>query len=77
MIDKKELGRIIKNHRKTKNMKQNEVSSVTKLSRNYISDIENGRYTPSLEALTRLALCLDLDLNLLKMSEIQEEINAS
>lgn len=77
MINKKVLGSIIKNQRKAKKMKQNDVSAATNISRNYISDIENGRYAPSLDALTKLALCIDLDLNLLKMSEIQEqEVNA-
>lgn len=71
MIDKKALGAVIKNQRKFKNLKQNEVSAKTDLSRNYISDIESGRYSPSLEALSKLAVCLDLDLNVLKMSEIQ------
>lgn len=71
MIDKTALGNIIKMKRKEKGMRQNEVSSATELSRNYISDIENGRYMPSVETLLKLAVCLELDLNLLKMTEIQ------
>ncbi len=72
MLDKKTLGMLIKKKRKEKGMKQIQMSEVTKLSRNYISDIENGRYTPSVEALSKIATCLDLDLNLLKMTEIHE-----
>lgn len=71
MLDKKALGRTIKKTRAEKKLKQVDVSAVTGLSRNYISDIENGRYMPSVEALSRLAACLDMDLNLLKMTEIQ------
>ncbi|WP_425622500.1 helix-turn-helix domain-containing protein [Brevibacillus borstelensis] len=77
MLDRKALGLVIKKRRKEKNIKQSQVSSATKLSRNYISDIENGRYVPSVEALTKIAVCLDLDLNVLKMTEIQvnEEVH--
>ncbi|MFW5436328.1 helix-turn-helix domain-containing protein [Paenibacillus apiarius] len=71
MLNKKALGLAIKKQRKEKNMKQIDVSAKTDLSRNYISDIENGRYAPSVDALLKLAECIDLDLNLIKMTEIQ------
>jgi transcriptional regulator with XRE-family HTH domain len=71
MLDKKTLGMLIKKRRKEKKLKQIQVSSATNLSRNYISDIENGRYMPSVEALSKIAICLDMDLNVLKMTEIQ------
>jgi len=77
VIDKKKLGRLIKQKRKEKKLRQTEVSKETGLSRNYISDIENGRYMPSVDALSRLALFLDIDLNLLKMTEIQVYDNES
>lgn len=71
-MDKKALGKAIQDQRKRKCMRQHEVSNRTGLSRNYISDIENGRYMPSVETLTKIANCLDLDLNLLRMTEIQD-----
>lgn len=71
MIDKRALGAAIRNHRKAMKLKQNDVSAETNLSRNYISDIESGRYAPSIDALSKLAVCLNMDLNILKMSEIQ------
>lgn len=71
MLDKKILGSLIQEKRNEKKMTQSQVSNATGLSRNYISDIENGRYMPSAEALTKLAICLDLDLNMLKMTEKQ------
>jgi transcriptional regulator with XRE-family HTH domain len=72
MLDKKMLGAIIKKKRNEVGITQDELSSATNLSRNYISDIENGRYTPSLNALSKIAICLDIDLNVLKMTEIQD-----
>lgn len=77
MLDKKTLGTAIKQKRKERGFKQSDVSLVTKLSRNYISDIENGRYMPSVDALSKLATCLDMDLNLIKMTEIQVIINGN
>jgi transcriptional regulator with XRE-family HTH domain len=71
MLDKKTLGAIIKKKRNEIGMTQDQLSSATKLSRNYISDIENGRYMPSLNSLSKIAICLDIDLNVLKMTEIQ------
>jgi transcriptional regulator with XRE-family HTH domain len=72
-MDKQMLGEAIKKQRKRKGLKQFEVSERTGLSRNYISDIENGRYMPSVDALSRLAVCLGMDLNIITMSEIQDE----
>ncbi|MEV2908461.1 helix-turn-helix transcriptional regulator [Paenibacillus larvae] len=71
MIDKKKFGAAIKTKRKERKMTQQEVSDVTGLSRNYISDLESGRYLPSVETLISLALPLSLDLNTLLMTEIQ------
>ncbi|MGG4011452.1 helix-turn-helix domain-containing protein [Bacillus smithii] len=71
MLDKKTLGQIIKSKRNEIGMTQDQLSSATRLSRNYISDIENGRYMPSINSLSRIAICLNMDLNLLKMTEIQ------
>lgn len=71
MLSKKEMGAAIKQRRKEKGIKQSDVSLSTGISRSYISDIENGRYRPSVDALSKLATCLDLDLNFLKMTEIQ------
>ncbi|MDZ5609660.1 helix-turn-helix transcriptional regulator [Bacillus pseudomycoides] len=66
------LGKIIRKSRQNKNLRQIEVSKLACISRNYLSDIENDRYIPSLKTLLRLASILELDLNLLtKMTEIQ------
>ncbi|MCL7873498.1 helix-turn-helix domain-containing protein [Bacillus altitudinis] len=71
MIDVKKLGDLIKKERKANNLKQNEMAEKLGLSRTYLSDIENGRYLPGTNTLLRIAICIDLDLNTLKMTEIQ------
>lgn len=79
MLDKRKLGEIIKSKRREKKLTQDTISEETGLSRNYISDIENGRYMPSAASLSKIAVCIDLDLNVLKMTEIQVvegEVNA-
>lgn len=63
MRDVIKLGDHIRAKRVEKGLRQGEVSVVTGLSAQYISDIECNRYTPSVEALTKLAKYLDLDLN--------------
>lgn len=69
---RKIVGQAIKDARSKKNLTQLEVSQKGSISRNYVSDIENGRYMPSVETLMTLATILDIDLNLLpKMTEIQ------
>jgi len=62
----KELGKAIKKAREEKKLTQQALSEKTNMSRNYISDIECGRYVPSVEKLVILANMLGLDLNLLK-----------
>lgn len=67
------IGQVIKNKRIKHNFTQKQVANGIGLSRNYLSDIENGRYIPSVITLSRLASYLEIDLNfLLKMTEIQD-----
>lgn len=66
------IGETIKDARSIKNLTQIKVSKDINISRNYLSDVENGRYMPSVETLFDLAKYLNIDLNLLaKMTEIQ------
>ncbi|WP_434169122.1 helix-turn-helix domain-containing protein [Peribacillus frigoritolerans] len=71
MLDMKSFGKIIQKKRKELGFTQTQVSEATELSRNYISDIENGRYTPSIDSLSKIAVYLGIDLNIIKMTEIQ------
>lgn len=68
--NKKYLGQIIKNRRKEKKLTQKYLAQQTGLSRNYLSDLEHGRYVPSVDALIRIATILELDLNSLKSINI-------
>lgn len=62
----KEIGKIVKNAREKESITQQGLSEKIGISRNYISDIECGRYIPSVEKLLLLATTLRIDLNLLK-----------
>lgn len=71
---KKIIGNMIAEKRQEKGYTQQQLSDFTGLSRNYISDIENGRYAPSVEALTEIAKYLGINLNFLtSMTEIQDK----
>lgn len=71
-MDEKKLGAELQRRRKEKKMLQHELAKKAGVSRNYISDIENGRYMPSVNTLTKLVKHLDADLNSLLVSEIQD-----
>lgn len=69
---KKTIGTVIGEKRQEKQLTQHDLSLRTGLSRNYISDIENGRYAPSVASLSKIASVLEIDLNFLSiMTEIQ------
>jgi transcriptional regulator with XRE-family HTH domain len=62
----KEIGKVIKSAREKQSLTQQDLSERVGISRNYISDIECGRYIPSVEKLLSLATTLEIDLNLFK-----------
>ncbi len=62
---RKRIGLEIKKARRYKNITQEELAKNVNLSRTYLSDIENGRYMPSVKTLTALAVSLEMDLNFL------------
>lgn len=62
----KTLGQVIKKERENRGITQQELSERARISRNYISDIECGRYIPSTETLVVIATILEIDLNILK-----------
>lgn len=75
MDNKKIIGEVIKEKRTQASKTQLQVSKDTGISRSYLSDVENGRYMPSVETLIKIASYLEIDLNfLLEMTEIQEEV---
>lgn len=68
----KKIGNEIKVARERNNLTQQQLSKKTNISRNYLSDIECGRYIPSTEKLLALARILNFDLNLLKVTDKEE-----
>ena len=65
------IGDEIKRKRSEKNLTQDKLAEKIGVSRNYISDLENDRYVPSVKTLSKIASVLQMDLNfLLEMSEI-------
>lgn len=56
------FGRSIRMRRKQRGMSQEDLAEASKLSRNYVSDIERGVRNPSLLALVRLSRALRLPL---------------
>lgn len=62
----KEIGKEIKKAREKSGQTQQELSSKVEISRNYLSDIECGRYLPSVPKLLSLSEELMIDLNIFK-----------
>lgn len=50
--------------RKEKHMSQEDVASITGIARANIARIESGRYVPTIEVLTKLAMALDMELEI-------------
>ena len=59
-MDKKKLGLRIKELRELSSLTQEELAEKAGISRNYISSIENARYSPSLEVLGNISKSLDV-----------------
>lgn len=57
-----DIGKRIKNIRKGKNMQANVLAKKAFISQSYLSDIENGRTTPSLDKLTTICDALGITL---------------
>lgn len=66
------IGDMISQHRNEMKLTQLQLADKSNLSRSYVSDIEAGRYAPSVKSLVSIATVLNLDLNfLMKLTEIQ------
>lgn len=60
------IGQAVKKARKKNNITQKDLANETNISRNYLSDIECGRYIPSVGKLVTLFSKLNIDLNIIK-----------
>jgi transcriptional regulator with XRE-family HTH domain len=56
------FGRAIRSFRKQRKMSQEDLAEASKLSRNYVSDIERGVRNPSLMAVVGIARALRMPL---------------
>lgn len=71
------IGENIRLNRDKVGMTQDELAEKAGISRNYISDLENNRYIPSVKTLSKIAKVLNMNLDfLLEMSEIQDKKGA-
>ncbi len=52
----------IKHYRKIKNLTQEKLSEISGISRDYLSEIERGKKTPSLKRLILIAKALDVEI---------------
>jgi transcriptional regulator with XRE-family HTH domain len=66
--NKEIIGETIRRARKDRKLTQTVVAYQVGITRNYLSDIENGRYAPSSEKLISIAKVLDINLDLLSRS---------
>ena len=66
------IGKLVREHRIKCNKTQTQIAKDIGISRNYLSDIENDRYMPSVPVMVILGKRLGINLNLLtEMTEIQ------
>lgn len=55
------LGENVRHYRKLKGMTQEQLALETEMERSYVSDLERGTRNPSVRALGRLALALEVE----------------
>lgn len=67
-----DIGRRIKSKRKEFKLTQQELAEKSNISRSYLSDLENGRYNPSIETLTDIVKVLGMDIEAFFNDDISE-----
>lgn len=55
------LGRNVREHRKRLGLSQERLALDADMKRSYVSDVERGTRNPSIKALARLAIALDVE----------------
>ena len=63
------IGIKIREARKIKKITQQELADAIGITRNYISDLENDRYVPSVKTLAKVSKFLNIDLNFLTQND--------
>lgn len=62
MNSREEIGQRIREMRKMKNISQKDLAKMTGITQANMNRIENGRYSPGLDILARIADALEYDL---------------
>ncbi|SDC31710.1 MULTISPECIES: helix-turn-helix domain-containing protein [unclassified Candidatus Frackibacter] len=57
----KSIGQVIKEERRSKNIKQVDLAKKAGISNTYLSDIENERTEPSIKTIRNIARALNID----------------
>jgi hypothetical protein len=70
----KSIGQLIKELRVAKRMQQYELAEKAGLSKNYLSEIENENADPSLRALRKITLALDVSMTQIFRESNYEEV---
>lgn len=60
--ESKKLGENLKRIRTTKSMSQGDIARSLKVSRGFISNIENGKTNPTLATIAKLAKAIDVSI---------------
>ena len=68
----RELGRLIRNTRKARGLKQSELAVLTNTSRCFISEVENGKETAQVGKIFLLLRLLDLGVQLVDLRKAGE-----
>ncbi|MCK4654348.1 MAG: helix-turn-helix transcriptional regulator [Candidatus Cloacimonetes bacterium] len=63
-MDQKELGKIIKDRRKSLNINQQSFSEISGIAHHTLSDIESGKGNPTFAVLMRILDVLGLDIKI-------------
>lgn len=69
-MNERRIGEFIKTARKNTGKTQLQIAQQAGISRNYLSDLENDRYYPSLKILFKLDSILNLDLGSISKKDV-------
>lgn len=73
MIDYEQMGETIRKYRKARGLSQEKLAEIMRLSREYISRLECGKATVSLDTVVQLSRVLDITVDLLVMNRDLKE----
>tara|TARA_R110001592_G_scaffold44230_1_gene142554 strand:- start:4241 stop:4504 length:264 start_codon:yes stop_codon:yes gene_type:complete len=63
---RKELGNALKDYRKEKGWKQSDIQAKTDITRQVVSEIENGKFTGAISTVEKYMLLANIELKVVK-----------